>query len=92
MYDISGFKMPFAAHTADANSAVLFDFDNSTGLLLDTLDHLAARTNDFADVFRIDLDHDDLWCVRAEFFTRSTDRCGHSVEDFQTSVFCSGEC
>jgi len=56
--------MSVAADTADGNRAVLFNFNQRTGLLLNALDHLAGRPDDLADVFRINLDGNNLRSVR----------------------------
>src|SRR5947208_3239955 len=54
--DVAAALGGFAVHGADVNGAVVFDVDVGAGVGLQRFDVLAARANDLADLFRIDLD------------------------------------
>src|SRR5262249_53972795 len=68
---------------ADVDGAVVLDIDGGLGVLGDLADHLAARTDDVADLVGIDLDRGDPRGVLADFLPRLGDDGVHLVEDEQ---------
>ena len=65
----------------DGDRAVVLDLDLGAGLLLDALDHLAARSDHEADLLRIDLDAHNLRSKRRDLLARTVERLEHLLED-----------
>ncbi|CAB4650592.1 unannotated protein [freshwater metagenome] len=73
---------------ADAtNRTIVVDTDVGAGFLLDGVDDLALRTNNFTDLVHRDFEADDLRCGFANLFARSRNGTGHNFEDRKTGFF-----
>ena len=83
LYYFFGLEVIVAANTTDKDSAVVFDFNSGFGLLLNTLNHLAARTNDFANQLGVNLNADKFRCILAELGSGAVYCTVHYVEDLQ---------
>src|SRR5258705_5044390 len=76
----------FSVGARHLDGAVVLDVDLGTGLLDDLADHLAARSDDFADLVGGYLDGLDAWCMLAELGARAGYRFSHLAEDVDTSI------
>ena len=76
--------------SVDVHGAVVLDVDLGAGLGLDTLDVLAARSDEFADAVGGDLQRNNARSVRAEL-GGCGDRFGHLVEDGAAGVLGDGD-
>lgn len=65
----SGFDA-FADQARDGDGAVVLDVDLGTGLFLNGTDHLAARADELADQFGVDLEADDARGVGVDLLAR----------------------
>src|SRR3954470_5131487 len=74
------------ARGVDADEAVLLDVDLAVELLLEAADRLAALADDEPDLVGVDLDGDDLRCVRGELGARLGDGLRHALEDRQPGL------
>lgn len=63
--DLLGLFSAVATFGGDEHGTVIFDGDLRTGLFLNLVDHLALRTDDFADLVDRNGGGDDARCVRA---------------------------
>src|SRR3977135_138233 len=77
----------FSVGARHLDGAVVLDVDLGAGLLDDLADHLAARSDDFADLVGGYLDGLDARRMFAELGTRATDRFSHLAEDVDTPRF-----
>jgi len=59
---------------------VLLNIDIHVAFFLDLADHLAARADELADLFRVDVDGGDARRIGRQFATRFRDRLGHLVQ------------
>src|SRR5438128_2009874 len=65
----------------DEDRAVVVDIELGAGRFLNTLDRLAAGTDQQPDLFRIDLHGNEPWSVPADFAARPQDRLEHRLQD-----------
>ena len=65
---------------------VLVDGDNSTGLLLDTLNDLAARANDCTDELLVDVEGNHAWSMLLEIGTSLRLCSKHALKDVMTTL------
>ena len=77
--DLLGLFSAVATFGGDEHGTVIFDGDLCTGLFLNLVDHLALRTDDFADLVDRNGGGDDARCVRAHL-GRTIDAL---VDDFE---------
>ena len=77
--DLLGLFSAVATFGGDEHGTVIFDGDLRTGLFLNLVDHLALRTDDFADLVDRNGGGDDARCVRAHL-GRTIDAL---VDDFE---------
>ncbi|MGL5020170.1 MAG: hypothetical protein ACRDBP_18690 [Luteolibacter sp.] len=70
----------FLLGSEDVHGAVVLDIDLGTGLGLDALDVLAARSDEFADAIPWNLDENNAWGMWAERL-RLKDGLGYFLKD-----------
>ena len=90
-YDLNGHLGRVVVDRRDADSAAVLDVDLGAGLLDYAADRLSAGADDVADLFRIDIEGDDLRSRRREFGARGRDRGVHYVQYLETSLLCLRE-
>ena len=71
--------------TPDRHDSIVLDLDGRPGLFLDALDHLASRSNDQADLLRIDTDLDNPRGIGGDIGARLIERLEHLLEDVNPS-------
>ena len=69
----------------DAAGTVVVDGNVSSGLLLDRVDDLALRADDFTDLVHRDVDRADLRCRLGDFIAGSREALVHHFEDLEAS-------
>ena len=70
----------------DIHAAVVVDVDLHARLVDDLVDHLSARSNNLADLIRVDGKADDLRRVSAQVLARLRQHLEHLAEDEQAAV------
>jgi hypothetical protein len=78
----------WAEHDArrDVHAAVVFDVDLHAGSLNNGSDHLAAGSDDVADLLGRDADRDDARRVLRDVTARGRDGFVHHVEDLEPAL------
>src|SRR5207244_12906888 len=76
---------------ADLDHALVVDVDLGAGRCDDFPDHLASRTDDFADLVLGDRHGLDPWRVGAELTAAFAERFGHFTKDVRAAVLRLGE-
>ena len=76
----------FAIHGGDMDRTVLLDIDFRAGLGCDLFNHLATRSDNRSDLFRIDLDGDNARRISGKRFTWLSNRLGDFTQDIQTGL------
>ena len=69
----------------DDNRSVIVDFDNRSGVFLDSADVFAAWTNQSTDFLRINLGLEQSWSIVRNLRSWFADRCQHCSQDFHAS-------
>src|SRR5699024_1682625 len=69
----------------DVDAAIVLDVDLHARFGDDLVDHLAARSDDLADLFGVDGEAHDLGRVAAQVLARLVQRIQHDLEDVQAA-------
>ena len=83
---VRGALRAFGVHARNEHGAVVFDVDLSARVGLELLDALAARADDLADLFRVDLDGYQARSVFADLRPRLGDRSRHVIQNVQAAL------
>ena len=85
-------EVAVAADATNEDGAVFLDFDCGIGLLLEGLDILAARADDFADKFGVDFNGNKFRRINAKLGSGLINCLRHNGEYFEAGVFCLFHC